>query len=922
MLFIYKKYTNISNPSIKSFKFSKKTKVKNYLVKKFINLKYINNFSLLNSSTLKSSFFQLGINFNNLMTKNNILPFFGRDIKLLELIEILSKRQKNNVILSGKSGVGKTTFIKILAHHIINKLVPFSLEKKVIISINLLQVFINPYFKKNFLKILEKISQNSNIILFFDDFQNYVFSQEVNDFILALKSYINNKEIQCIITLFQKDQNSFLKDTIFFNNFDIIYLKELKPKTVLQTLYFIRPELESYYNVSIKPGVLKLAVLLSEKYLTNKVFPKKTIDLLDSICSKEIVNKHYNQKLLPFTYFLQSSIKQIKLLRLDAFRKNNIEIDLLLSQIEQFYNLLLNTLINIKSFSIKNNSIHTLSNSLINKIQLSFLSELNTLFSSNTNYLFNIKNKLFFNYFSKISIYLYFHWLTKTKKINSIFYFALKIHKFIIYFILKYNYFKINTKEIKSETLVFSNILTNLKPLIQHFILQSYKIKTLNPILTFNIKKSLTILNNFLKYSNKFIFNLDSSKINLLKKQEEITENKFIKFFSKKFNIKFPLETDTIKENLIYLEDILHQRVIGQNYAISSIAASIRRSKLGIKLSLRPISSFLFCGPTGVGKTEVTKMIARLLFNSEDNLVRFDMSEFMEKFNISRLIGSPPGYIGYENGGQLTEIIKKKPSCVVLFDEIEKAHIDILNILLQILDDGRLTDSKKQTVLFNKTIIIMTSNLGAKIIQKCLKNKITFPSLISNFKNNLNIQKENFLLNNFLRTINLTIKNKFIKNISSIHLNNYFKTIETNKLKNNLFSNDLDSVFKKMKKQIIKELYKYFLPEFLNRLDDIILFFPLTITELRKICDLMILDLQKKMLDKNIKLLISDLARDKIVLEGFTPTLGARPLRRLISKYFEDLISQTILGAPKNLKVYCIKITVANNNYISQLILN
>lgn len=405
-----------------------------------------------------------------------------------------------------------------------------------------------------------------------------------------------------------------------------------------------------------------------------------------------------------------------------------------------------------------------------------------------------------------------------------------------------------------------------------------------------------------------------------------------------------PIESISIAEQskLLNLEKTLHERVVGQEDAISAISRAIRRARLGIQNPNRPIASFFFCGPTGVGKTEVCKALAYTMFGSEKDMIRFDMSEFMEKFTLSRLIGSPPGYIGYEEGGQLSNAVRKKPYSVVLFDEVEKAHPDVLNILLQILEDGRLTDTQKRLIPFENTIIIMTSNVGAGEIQNFLKenpeeerevqpsedsnNSKQNPFFYENEKGGLYLDpymgtvqflkspiKENFLAD-IQEEIHQQFKDSF-KNISDykVFQRRIIKQIEkelgkklTDEVKSQLLDtkeSDSDRVPKKvtdekknaLKNLILQKLGEFFLPEFLNRLDDIVVFKPLKPLELRRICDFMIDEVAKRMHQKNIEIEVDQLVRRKLTKEGYNPAFGARPLRRLITKYIEDLVSENVL---------------------------
>jgi ATP-dependent Clp protease ATP-binding subunit ClpA len=391
-------------------------------------------------------------------------------------------------------------------------------------------------------------------------------------------------------------------------------------------------------------------------------------------------------------------------------------------------------------------------------------------------------------------------------------------------------------------------------------------------------------------------------------------------------------------QKLINLEATLHKRVIGQEEAISAIAKAIRRSRLGIQNPNRPIASFLFCGPTGVGKTEVTKALAVSMFGSESDMIRLDMSEFMEKFTVSRLIGSPPGYVGYDDGGQLTDAVRRKPYSVVLFDEIEKAHPDVLNILLQILEDGRLTDSQKRLIPFENTIIIMTSNAAAEEIQQIIKaerlskmdseKEESFASSLEKAEKTLEYDDEysgaiKFLESpireNFLVDIKDQLRFEFEKSFRSTKDYEFLER-ELKKEKNNdqEIPKEKESA-NRLKTAVLERLSTMFLPEFLNRLDDIIIFQPLRPEELRKICDIMINDVSKRIKAKELVLNVEENVKAKLTREGYNPSFGARPLRRLITKYIEDLISEYVLKNPVIKKDQLLNIQL---NEEDQIVLN
>lgn len=385
-----------SNLSFKNKIFNSVNKTLKFdILTKFYKNQHSNKFKKI-PSNIKKSLFYIGTNLNSLVKSKKSSDYIGRDKNLLELLEILSRKYKNNAIITGKSGIGKTTFIQLLAFKILNKCVPFVLQDKVIISINFLQLLNNAILKNNFISLFKKLIKKSNVIIFFDDFQYYAFDHEINELLLVLKSYLALNKVQCIITLFKGDKTKFLKDNVFINVFDTIHLKELNSTKVLSILYNLRPEFESFYNIRIKPGVLKLAVLLARQYIPNQVFPQKAISLIDTICSTEMLK--INSKSSNIYFLIDRILIQLKLLRLEAFRKNNIEIEFILSQIEHIYLLICNSLISKNNLHFSLNFINLLKSNDISKnlcinIKVLILKELNHLFFSNKlNYLKNTNN--------------------------------------------------------------------------------------------------------------------------------------------------------------------------------------------------------------------------------------------------------------------------------------------------------------------------------------------------------------------------------------------------------------------------------------------------------------------------------------------------------------------------------------------------
>jgi ATP-dependent Clp protease ATP-binding subunit ClpA len=497
----------------------------------------------------------------------------------------------------------------------------------------------------------------------------------------------------------------------------------------------------------------------------------------------------------------------------------------------------------------------------------------------------------------------------------------------------------------EKKLIVYKEYVENLQPLIRRSVIESLIGTNKFAISNEDVRNIYGLLGYFNEATNReLVKNLAEPE--LIQRARSLGDFSFLKtritqddvnqLLSKMTGI--PLQTITTGESqkLLMIESELHKRVVGQEEAITAIAKAIRRSRLGIQNPNRPIASFFFCGPTGVGKTEVTKALAVSMFGSENDLIRFDMSEFMEKFTVSRLIGSPPGYVGYDEGGQLTDAVRRKAYSVVLFDEIEKAHPDILNILLQILEDGRLTDSQKRLVPFDNTLIIMTSNAAAEEIQQILNRPEEVESENKEIERKEKLKKQISLIEIQEKELKKETANthqkyggvvKFLK--SSIH-DNFFVDIEkeiTGLFNESVLSleegnferfsksladekrqllaqlkNDDESETKKrmvaLKEAVFERLSSLFLPEFLNRLDDIIIFQPLKLEELRKICDMMVKDVAKRVREKQIRFFADDKVKTKLTREGYNPAFGARPLRRLVTKYLEDQISEAILRHP------------------------
>ena len=952
-------------------------------------------------------------NLTDIANKNGINEYFGRERELLEIMEILVRQKKNSPLLVGDPGIGKTAIIELFATKLANNLVPFILQNKKILSLNLSKLLIDSNsqgnFELKFLKILEEIINNPNIILFIDEIHNLIEnnSEEKENssiIILILKYMLSKKNFKCIGTTTSKEYVRIENDSTLNRYFQCVKIEEPSVDEAINILFKLRSNFEAFHNVFISPLAIESSVELSKRYIHDKFLPDKAIDLIDRVSAKEVIKATNIEKESIISSIINTELINLGKLRLEAFRRGDIPTEFIFQEIENAYrNFLIQWIEQPTELYKKSKNLSPILNSLLIEIKSKILSRIYDLMFASKKFnlkkievkkfknLSSKKNEIILNSFYNRSeikpFYINFYRLslllfTKFDKYVENIYLR-KINYILPVGIIFYPYDILNFKNLKLLNKFYKNILiNNLKKDFYKKDIEIYKksfqtlsnsekvklsvfksfLKGMYPILKKGIIKSLnnssklnlndkelTQIHILLGYlstniSQKFLLENDSKLVKIARKNRDfsklkknITDDKIKLLLSEITGI--PMESLSEKESrkLINLEKILHKKVIGQKEAVKAIAKAIRRSRLGIQNPNRPIASFFFCGPTGVGKTEVTKALASTMFGSEQNMIRFDMSEFMEKFSISRLIGSPPGYIGYEEGGQLTEAVRHKPYAVVLLDEIEKAHPDILNILLQILDDGRLTDSQKRLVLFENTVIVMTSNAGANEILQTINEKEKFSKKINNDINEQKLyKKKDFILKNsvsdatnflkssikinYINDLRELIQKEFNKSFYDFEKYKYQKNIKNEELKNEnqLLDKSDDEIKTKLKKVVLDKLSTIFLPEFLNRIDDIIIFEPLKPFDILKICDIMINNLSKRLKLKKIELSVNKLVKIKLAREGYNPLFGARPLRRIIIKYIEDAISELLLTKKRDQNILKIKFEL---NEFDQIIL-
>ena len=665
---------------------------------------------------------------------NKLDPVIGRDTEIRNVIRILSRKTKNNPVLIGEPGVGKTAIAEGLAQRIVRGDVPDGLKDKTIFSLDMGALIAGAKYRGEFeerLKaVLEEIRKSEGrIILFIDELHTIVGAGKTEGSMDAgnlLKPMLARGELHCIgATTLDEYRKYIEKDAALERRFQPVQVDEPTVEDTISILRGLKERYEVFHGVRIHDSALVAAATLSNRYITDRFLPDKAIDLVDEACA-----------------LIRTEIDSMPA-EMDDIRRKIMQLE-------------------IEEMALKKEDDQ------LSKDRLAKLRE----------ELANLKEK-----FNEMKA----RWDSEKNSVDEV-------------------------KNLKSK-------LEQLHADIE------------NAQLHYEYEKAAK-----LKYSD--LPALERRLAEAEKKSEErksntmvhdtVTEEEIANIVAKWTGIPVAKLREGEREKILHLGELLHKRVIGQDEAVQKVTEAILRSRAGIADPNRPIGSFLFLGPTGVGKTELAKALAECLFDDEHNIVRIDMTEYMEKFSVSRLIGAPPGYVGYDEGGQLTEAVRRKPYSVVLFDEIEKAHPDVFNILLQILDDGRITDSQGRTVDFKNTIIILTSNLGSQ-----------------------------YLLDGI---------------------------------------GEDGEISQSAKDAVMGELRRAFRPEFLNRLDETIMFHPLTKANLGGIIDIMVESLRKRLADRALKLEITDAAKQLIISRGYDPLYGARPLRRYLQASVETLIARTILS--------------------------
>ena len=666
---------------------------------------------------------------------NKLDPVIGRDSEIRNVIRILSRKTKNNPVLIGEPGVGKTAIAEGLAQRIVAGDVPDSLKERTIFSLDMGSLIAGAKFRGEFEERLKAVlaeikKSEGRIILFIDELHTIVGAGKTDGAMDAgnlLKPMLARGELHCIGATTLNEYRQYIeKDAALERRFQPVLVGEPTVEDTIAILRGLKERYEVFHGVKIQDAALIAAATLSNRYITDRFLPDKAIDLVDEACA-----------------MIRTEIDSLPT-ELDDVRRRIMQLE-------------------IEEAALKKDD---------DALTQAHLAELQKELAEQR------------DVFNQMSA----KWDVEKNAIA-------KVNK------LREEIERVNGEIAAAERTYDLNRAAELKygelPRLQKELADEEAIA-------------------------------DQAKSDDSLLRDRVTDEEIARIVGRWTGIPVAKLMEGEREKLLHLEDVLHERVIGQDEAVTRVAEAILRSRAGIQDPNRPLGSFLFLGPTGVGKTELAKALAQALFDDEKNMVRIDMSEYMEKFSVSRLIGAPPGYVGYDEGGQLTEAVRRKPYCVVLFDEVEKAHPDVFNVLLQVLDDGRITDSQGRTVDFKNTILIMTSNLGSEYIL------------------------------------------------------------------NGIEGGELTAEAQSMVDRLLKT---HFRPEFLNRIDEIVTYKPLTKEQIGSIVNLMLAGLNKRLADKQLRVTLTDAAMNAVIDQGFDPAFGARPLKRYLQSKVETLVAKRIIAA-------------------------
>ena len=699
---------------------------------------------------------RFAVNLNERAAKGKLDPVIGRDEEIRRVLQILSRRTKNNPILVGEPGVGKTAISEGIAQKIVDGDVPENLKNRVIYSLDMGALIAGAKYQGEFEERLkgvvkEVVESEGEVILFIDEIHTLVGagrSSGAMDASNILKPALARGELRTIgSTTLDEYQKYFETDKALERRFQMVMVDEPSPAASISIMRGLKERYENHHKVRIEDDALIAAVELSHRYITSRFLPDKAIDLVDEAASK--LRLEMNSVPEPIAE-LDSRIRQLEIER-EAIKREGVSLKMDKIKAE------------LKELVEERDSLRKRWDE-----EKGILSELQAQRQKIEDYKIEAHNAERVGDYGKVAEIRYGKMAQAQKKIEE---------------------------------------LTARQAAIK------------DPIIT-----------------------------------EAVTPEDIAEVVAKWTGIPVKRMLESEREKLLRMETELHKRVVGQNVAIEAVADAVRRSRAGLQNEKRPIGSFLFMGTTGVGKTELAKALAEFLFNDENMMTRIDMSEYQERHSVSRLVGAPPGYVGYDEGGQLTEAVRRKPYSVVLLDEIEKAHPDVFNILLQVLDDGRLTDNKGRTVDFKNTILIMTSNVGADIIQ--------------NYMERLPVQGE-----------------------------------------------EREKLLAECRSEVLDVLKRTVRPEFLNRIDEVIMFEPLSQTDIRDILRMQMADLQEKLSENGVTIEFTQEFEDYMSTKGYEPAYGARPIKRLMQKELVNLLAKAILDGHVN-RDSAIKVTVKDGQIL------
>ena len=715
------------------------------------------------------------VNLNERARSGKLDPVIGRDDEIRRVLQILSRRTKNNPILVGEPGVGKTAIAEGLAQRIVHGDVAENLKGKVIYSLDMGALIAGAKYQGEFEERLkgvvkEVVDSNGEIILYIDEIHTLVGAGQTSgamDAANILKPALSRGELRCVgSTTLDEYQKYFEKDKALERRFQMVMVDEPSPAESISILRGLKPKYENHHKVKIEDDAIIAAVELSHRYITNRHLPDKAIDLIDEAAAK---------------------------LRLEM---NSVpeEIDEIQRKVKQ---------LEIEKEAIRREGTSPKLTDITNQLE-------------------DQKKKLeVLDQQWKEEKKLYDSIQTKRQEIDSL-------------------NFQAETAERNGDYAKVAELRYGKIAGLQKEIEELHK-------------------------------KIESNEHRLI--DEQVGPDDIAEIVAKWTGIPVSKMMQSEKDKLLHLEEELHKRVVGQDEAIKAVADAVRRSRAGLQSEKRPIGSFLFLGTTGVGKTELAKALAEFLFDDENMMTRIDMSEYQERFAATRLVGAPPGYVGYEEGGQLTEAVRRKPYSVVLFDEIEKAHPDVFNILLQVLDDGRLTDGKGRTVNFKNTILIMTSNVGSDIIQEYM----------SKMKD--------------LTTINLSDEKSNAQDAKAETDNDGSSAQASDKYAEQAISNAYnEQLLDECKEKVLALMKRTVRPEFLNRIDEIIMFRPLGKTEIRGILKLQIAQAEKLLEGQNIRLRFTEEALNYLTNKGFDISYGARPIKRVLQKEVINTVAKAMIA--------------------------